>query len=34
MTDELIEARFTTMESDIKEIKESVKNMAIIIYLI
>jgi uncharacterized protein YydD (DUF2326 family) len=27
MTDELIEARFTTMESDIKEIKESVKKM-------
>ena len=27
MTDELIESRFTTMESDIKEIKENVKEM-------
>ena len=27
MTDELIEARFTTMESDIKEIKQDVKDM-------
>lgn len=27
MTDELIEARFTTMESDIKEIKKDIKDM-------
>ena len=27
MTDELIEARFTAMESDIKEIKQDVKDM-------
>ena len=27
MTDELIEARFTTMENDIKEIKSDIKNM-------
>ena len=27
MTDEVIETRFTTMESDIKEIKQDVKNM-------
>ena len=27
MTDELIEARFTSMESDIKEIKQDVKDM-------
>lgn len=27
MTDELIEQRFTTMECDIKEIKENVKEM-------
>ena len=27
MTDELIEQRFTTMECDIKEIKENVKKM-------
>ncbi len=27
MTDELIETRFTTMENDIKEIKQDVKDM-------
>ena len=27
MTDELIESRFTTMESDIKEIKKDIKDM-------
>lgn len=27
MTDELIESRFTTMESDIKEIKKDIKEM-------
>lgn len=27
MTDEVIETRFTTMESDIKEIKQDVKNI-------
>ncbi len=27
MTDEVIETRFTTMESDIKEIKQDVKDM-------
>lgn len=27
MTDELIEARFTAMESDIKEIKQDIKEM-------